>query len=75
MPSLTLSPRPWCANRLVGIISLPLFFAVVPALLAVAFGWISVRPGAGRRWPMLGLVGIGLGLLSLAGAAMAWVLW
>jgi DNA-directed RNA polymerase subunit RPC12/RpoP len=50
-----------------GLVSLPLCMLFVPALAAIAFGALSLRLGAGRHPPVAGIVGIALGVISLAG--------
>lgn len=63
------------ASCTLGIVSLPTFFLFLPALLAIAFGLLSLRCGlGGGHTPRRAVVGIGLGLLSLALGALLWVL-
>ncbi len=66
MPSYRSSYRAQIALVL-GIISLPLFFLIFPALGALGMGLFSLRLGSGQRPPAAGIVAMVLGILSLAG--------
>ncbi len=58
------------AALVAGIISLPLFFAVIPGLLAIWFGGRSVASTNLTRVPLMAGIGFALGSLSLIGAGL-----
>ncbi|MCA9244555.1 MAG: hypothetical protein KDA32_11400 [Phycisphaerales bacterium] len=61
-------------SLIAGILSLPLFFAVVPGVLAVWFGGRSVAATNLSRVPLMAGIGAGLGFLSLIGAGVYYTL-
>lgn len=60
------------ASLTLGVLSVLLFFAVIPGVAAAWLGARSVTFTGSRRRSITGFVGLGLGLLSLAGAAAFW---
>ena len=52
-----------------GVLSIPLFFLFLPAILAVILGMLSLRTGPGHSPSRAGIAGLILGALSLAGGA------
>jgi hypothetical protein len=63
----------WASSSVtLGVLAILLFPIMIPGLLAIWFGTRSVMfTGSGRR-SILGFVGLGLGLLSLAGGIAFW---
>ncbi len=57
------------ATLVLGVLSLPLFFLVLPALAALVVGLLSLRIGRGEPPRVGAIVGMIMAVLSLAGAA------
>lgn len=60
------------ASLTFGVIALPLFFTIIPGLLATWLGLRSVMFSGSSRRSAVGFVGLALGLLSLIGGVTAW---
>ncbi len=60
------------ASLTLGVLAVLLFFAVIPGLAATWLGARSVMFAGSRRRSVAGFIGLGLGLLSLAGGAAFW---
>ncbi|MFH1746926.1 MAG: DUF4190 domain-containing protein [Planctomycetota bacterium] len=57
-----------------GIISAPLCKLILPALLAIAFGIMSLNLGSSRPASRIGVIGLILGLASLTAGVTLWIL-
>ncbi len=55
-----------------GVVALILFFTIIPGLLATWQGLRSVMNTESSRRPVLGFIGLGMGVLSLAGGIAYW---
>jgi len=65
----------WAATALVlGIVSLPLFFLLVPGGLAVLFGVLSLRSSGLHSPSRFALAGLILGIISLLAGALMWAI-
>ena len=62
------------AALVVGILALPMFFLVAPALAAIVLGFLGLRRGYSGGPPITAIVGLLLGVVSLTGAVLLYML-